>query len=123
MRSSLVSIRQHFFWHDLPADPDTVVLRNPVYFIFLIILAIAAYVTYTLNLWGPMLKMANAASQQALEEGKKRLREFLEENPTARQAIAMSSSSSREEYEMKNLHSRTNKIKTDGADEEDVDDI
>ena len=57
---------------------------------FLIILAIGAYVTYTLNLWGPMLKMANAASQQALEEFKKRLREFLESSDTGRQAIAMS---------------------------------
>ena len=84
-------------------------------------LAVAAYVTYTLNLWGPMLNMANAASQQALEEGKKRLREFLEENPTARQAMAMSG---HEEYEMKPLHtSRTTKPKTDGADDEDVDEI
>jgi len=68
-----------------------------------------------------MLKMANAASQQAVEEGKKRLREFLEENPTARQAMAMTGN---EEYEMKDLRSsRTSKIKTDGADDEDVDDI
>jgi len=67
-----------------------IVLRNPVYFMFLIILGVGAYVTYTLNLWGPMLKMANAASQQALEEFKKRLREFLESSDTGRQAIAMS---------------------------------
>ncbi len=66
------------------------VLRNPLYFIFLILLGIGAYVTYTLNLWGPILKMTNAASQQALEEGKKRLREFLESSDTGRQAIAMS---------------------------------
>jgi len=57
---------------------------------FLILLGIGAYVTYTLNLWGPMLKMTNAASQQALEEGKKRLREFLESSDTGRQAIALS---------------------------------
>lgn len=66
------------------------VLRNPVYFIFLIILGVGAYVTYTLNLWGPMLQMANAASAQAIEEGKKRLREFLEESNAGRQAMAMS---------------------------------
>ena len=60
---------------------------------FLIVLAVGAYVTYTLNLWGPMLKMTNAASQQALEEFKKRLREFLESSDTGRQAIAMSGSS------------------------------
>lgn len=37
-----------------------------------------------------MYQMANAASQQALEEGKKRLREFLESSDTGRQAMAMS---------------------------------
>lgn len=72
-------------WNEIVA-----VLRNPVYFLFLIILGIGAYVTYTLNLWGPMYQMANAASQQALEEGKKRLREFLEASDTGRQAMAMS---------------------------------
>ncbi|KAL8946405.1 MAG: hypothetical protein Q9222_007198 [Ikaeria aurantiellina] len=73
-------------WNEIVA-----VLRNPVYFIFLIMLGAGAYVTYTLNLWGPMYQMANAASQQALEEGKKRLREFLEASDTGRQAMAMSS--------------------------------
>jgi hypothetical protein len=34
--------------------------------------------------------MANAASAQALEEGKKRLREFLEESNAGKQAVAMS---------------------------------
>ncbi|KAF2840351.1 protein sey1 [Patellaria atrata CBS 101060] len=72
-------------WNEIMA-----VLRNPVYFIFLILLAVGAYVTYTLNLWGPMARMANAASQQAVEVGKERLREFLESSDTGRQAIAMS---------------------------------
>ncbi|KAI4137397.1 MAG: hypothetical protein LQ341_005160 [Variospora aurantia] len=67
------------------------VLRNPAYFGFLILFAAGAYVTYTLNLWGPMYQMANAASQQALEEGKKKLREFLEASDAGRQAMAMSS--------------------------------
>jgi protein SEY1 len=66
------------------------VLRNPVYFIFLILLGVAAYVTYTLNLWGPMLRMTEAASHQALEIGKERLREFLESSDAGRQAMAMS---------------------------------
>ena len=65
-------------------------LRNPVYFVFLILLGVSAYVTYTLNLWGPMLRMANAASQQAVEVGKDRLRAFLEQSDTGRQAMAMS---------------------------------
>lgn len=37
-----------------------------------------------------MLRMTNAASHQALEEGKRRLREFLESSDTGRQAMAMS---------------------------------
>ena len=83
------------------------VLRNPIYFIFLIILGVVAYVTYTLNLWGPMLQMANAASAQALEEGKKRLREFLESSDTGRQAIAMSG---REGIPMHKLNGQGKKI-------------
>ena len=67
-----------------------IVLRNPVYFIFLILLGVGAYVTYTLNLWGPMARMANAASAQGLEVGKERLRAFLESSDTGRQAMAMS---------------------------------
>lgn len=47
------------------------------------------YVAYTLNLLGPMMQMANAASNQAVEIGKGRLRDFLESNETVRQAIAM----------------------------------
>ncbi|KAL9078473.1 MAG: hypothetical protein Q9157_002594 [Trypethelium eluteriae] len=77
-------------WNEIVA-----VLRNPVYFIFLILLGVGAYVTYTLNLWGPMLRMTNAASAQALEIGKEKLREFLQESETGRQAMAMSSSSGR----------------------------
>lgn len=47
------------------------------------------YVAYTLNLLGPMMQMANAASNQAVEIGKEKLRDFLENNQTVRQAIAM----------------------------------
>lgn len=39
-----------------------------------------------------MLRMTNAASAQALEIGKEKLREFLAESETGRQAMAMSSS-------------------------------
>jgi uncharacterized protein (DUF2461 family) len=70
-----------------------------------------------------MLKMTNAASQQAIEEGKRRLRDFLDENPTARQAaVAMTG---REEFEMSNLSRTprsTQKVKTDGADDDDDED-
>jgi len=72
-------------WNEIVA-----VLRNPVYFIFLILCGIGAYVTFTLNLWGPIARMANAASAQALEVSKERLREFLESSESGRQAMAMS---------------------------------
>lgn len=36
-----------------------------------------------------MMQMANAATHQGVEIGKAKLREFLENNETARQAIAM----------------------------------
>lgn len=66
-----------------------------------------------------MIKMANAASAQALEEGKKKLREFLETSDTGRQAIAMSGAG--EEYEMKSLNGKGRKAAVE--DEDDVDDI
>lgn len=47
------------------------------------------YVAYTLNLLGPMLQMVNAASTQGVEIGKAKLRDFLENNETARQALSM----------------------------------
>lgn len=47
--------------------------------------------------------MADAASKQALEEGKKRLREFLEASDAGRQAMAMSS---QDEIEMKRMNGR-----------------
>ncbi|KAF2269011.1 GTP-binding protein Sey1 [Lojkania enalia] len=72
-------------WNEIMA-----VLRNPFLILFLILLATGSYITYTLNLWGPMARMANAASQQALEVGKERLRDFLESSDTGRQAMAMS---------------------------------
>lgn len=93
------------------------VLRNPLYFVFLILCGAGAYITYTLNLWGPIIKMTNAASQQALEEGKKRLREFLETSDTGRQAIAMSSGDS---IKMDRLNG-SGKRSTDADD--DVDDL
>jgi hypothetical protein len=60
--------------------------------------------------------MTQAASTQALQEGKKRLRDFLQESEAGRQAMSMSSSSGREEsYEMRNRR----KAKVDGVDEDE----
>ncbi len=57
----------------------------------IIIMGGGTYVAYTLNLLGPMMQMANAASNQAVEIGKEKLRNFVESNETVRQAIAMPS--------------------------------
>ncbi|KAG9201837.1 Dynamin-like GTPase that mediates homotypic ER fusion [Epicoccum nigrum] len=98
------------------------VLRNPVYFIFLILAAIGAYVTYTLNLWGPMARMANAASAQALDIGKERLREFLETSESGRRAMAQSgldnSTRHQENVRMDRLNANGKK-----NEDEDLDDI
>lgn len=102
-----------------------VVLRNPVYFLLIFVCVIGAYVTYQLNLWGPMIKMTEAASQQALVEGKRRLREFLESSDTGRQAMAMSAGgrNSTEEYEMSTLNAKNRGGKgTTGGDDEDGED-
>lgn len=101
---------------------NVIVLRNPAYFFLLFVCAVGAYVTYQLNLWGPMLKMADAASKQALEEVKKRLREFLEASDTGRQAMAMSANAtdagSREEYEMNALNKGGRKVEEDDENED-----
>lgn len=58
-------------------------------FIALCMFAGGSYVAYNLNLLGPMMQMANAASNQAVDIGKQKLRDFLENNETARSALAM----------------------------------
>lgn len=86
---------------------------------FLLMLGVGAYVTYTLNLWGPILSMTNAASAQALEEGKKRLRDFLESSETGRQAIAMSG---QEDIVMQKLNAngKVAKIEDDGDEDDEI---
>lgn len=92
-----------------------------MYFIFLILLAVGGYVTYTLNLWGPMLRMANAASAQAVEVGKERLREFLEHSDTGRQALSMADRDN-DSISLNTLDSR-GKRKPRSEEEDDDDDI
>jgi len=100
-------------WNEIVA-----VLRNPLYFVFIILIGIGAYVTYTLNLWGPMARMANAASAQALEVGKERLRDFLESSETGRQAVAMSGRG--ESIGMDRLNREGKKAKADTDDEDEI---
>lgn len=88
----------------------------------MILLAVGAYVTYTLNLWGPMARMSNAASAQAIEIGKEKLREFLETSESGRRAMAQSgldnSTRHREEVRMDRLNANGKK-----HNDEDLDDI
>ena len=55
----------------------------------LIVMAGGLYISYSLNLLGPMMQMSSAAWNQAIDIGKQRLRDFLENNETARQAIGV----------------------------------
>lgn len=78
--------------------------------------------TYQLNLWGPIIKMTEAASNQAMQEGKRRLRDFLESSDTGRQAIAMSASGSDGaggEYEMSDVQKKgTSSSRTTGEEDD-----
>lgn len=65
------------------------VLKNPLYILIILILGGGTYVAYTLNLLVPMMQMGNAAANQAVEIGKDRLREFLQNNEMARNALAV----------------------------------
>lgn len=99
-----------------------------MYFLLLFVCGVGLYITYQLNLWGPIIKMTEAASQQAVEEGKRRLREFLEASDTGRQAMAMSGNRQyADEYEMTSGSSFNKdgrrRQKKDEDDDEDEDDL
>lgn len=64
------------------------------------------------------MNMSNAAGSQALEEGKKRLRDFLESSETGRQAIGMTNKSG-DSYEMKSMNS----MKSSSRPKEEVEDL
>ncbi len=64
--------------------------------------------------------MTNAASQQAIEVGKERLREFLENSDPARQAVAMSDRGDSDGISLNTLDSR-GKRRVTAAEEEDED--
>lgn len=69
---------------------------------------------------GPMYQMANAAATQGVEIGKQKLREFIENSDTARQALAMPQRDS-DSISMDTLDSR-GRAKSRNA-EDDIDDI
>ena len=69
-----------------------------------------------------MIRMGNAASAQALEVWKERLREFLESSESGRQAMAMSGNQPRGESVRMNRLNGSGK-KDEDAEAEDLDDI
>ena len=84
---------------------------------FMLILGAGAYVAHTLNLWGPIFSMTNAASAQAVEEFKKRLREFLESSEAGRQTLAMSSG---EDISMQKLNPGGKRVPREEDDEDEI---
>ncbi|CAD6451757.1 b58e7377-7261-499a-a9c5-c074dc576076 [Sclerotinia trifoliorum] len=104
-------------WNEIVA-----VLRNPIYFVFLILCGVAGYVTYTLNLWGPIIRMLNAASTQGVEIGKEKLREFLKDSEVGRQALGMQGrdAGDSDSISLNTLDSRGKRVTRE---EEDVDEI
>lgn len=94
-------------WNEIVA-----VLRNPLYFVFLALAGVAAYVTYSLNLWGPMIRMGDAAVKQAVEVGKERLRDFLETQEGSGPQRARATKVPEQAYEMESMAEGD-----DGADE------
>lgn len=70
-----------------------------------------------------MARMANAASQQGLEVGKERLRAFLENSETGRQAVAMSGQPGRRMVEEVRMDRLNGDGKKRAEEDEDLDDI
>jgi protein SEY1 len=102
------------------------VLRNPILFLLLILIAGGTYVAYSLNLLGPMMQMSSAAWGQGVEIGKQKLREFLENNETARAAIAMPARRDTDSISLDTLDSRGKKAErraNGGSAANDDDDI
>ncbi len=66
-----------------------------------------------------MMQMSTAAWNQAIEIGKQRLREFLENNETARQAIAMPPRDS-DSISLDTLDSRGKKAHPVANDDDDI---
>ncbi|KAI2625462.1 RHD3/Sey1 [Xylaria nigripes] len=95
------------------------VLRNPLLFVLLIMIAGGVYVAYTLNLLGPMMQMSSAAWNQGVEIGKQQLREFVANNETARRAIAMPARES-DSISLDTLDSRGKKAKPAAGDDDDI---
>ncbi|KAK6845222.1 Protein SEY1 [Apiospora arundinis] len=96
------------------------VLRNPVLFLLLIVIMGGTYAAYMFNLLGPIMSMSNAAWGQGIDIGKQKLREFIESNDTARQAISMPARGrDSDSVSMDTLDSRGRKKSSKSIDDDD----
>lgn len=59
------------------------VLRNPLLILFSLMVGASAYVTYSLDLWGPMMSVGQAMSTRTIEVGKEWLREALKQDSSS----------------------------------------
>lgn len=87
------------------------VMRNPLLILFALMVGASAYVTYSLDLWGPMMSVGQAMSNRALEVGKEWLREALKQPETSHQQYE-------KPIELKSMSS-TSSPKSDFEDDED----
>lgn len=94
-------------------------LSNPILFLFLLLLAGGTYVAYTLNLLGPMMHMGNAALTQGLDIGKARLREYIMNSETGRQAMGVPANNNSTDIDMDTLDSRGKKTAEARDDDDD----
>uniref|UniRef100_A0A060T1C3 ARAD1C23606p n=1 Tax=Blastobotrys adeninivorans TaxID=409370 RepID=A0A060T1C3_BLAAD len=60
------------------------VLRNPFLFLFVLMIGAGAYITFSLNMWGPIISVTGAMTDRAIEIGKEKLRQALEVDPNQR---------------------------------------
>jgi hypothetical protein len=65
-----------------------------------------------MNMLGPMMQMANAAATQGVDIGKQKLREFIENSDSARQALNMPSRTDSDAVSLDTLDSRGKKKTT-----------
>jgi protein SEY1 len=65
------------------------VIRNPFLLMFAVMVTAGLYITYQMNLWGPIIHMTTAAYKQGLEIAKERLRAFLLSQEAGRRAVEM----------------------------------
>ncbi|CEP63421.1 dynamin-like GTPase SEY1 LALA0_S08e02080g [Lachancea lanzarotensis] len=60
-----------------------IVIRNPLFVTLLLIFAVAFYFVHKLNLWNPLLTLANSVVSETKTLAKEKIKGFLDEKPTA----------------------------------------